>query len=193
MLALIALPAYSSTATSFTLDIPTNGSGSSFSSTSGTALVNGITWGGSQNLSITSSEQPVIAFGDAGSPSLSLTNTSGTSFFSGVASGLSLLNATTGLSITGTQTSSILNISFIDSASYVLPTAFFNDLVTDGVLAAGTSDQFQVSGGLSGAAGKVTSSTLELTQVPEPSSMFLFVVGLSVIATVAVRRRYRAA
>jgi hypothetical protein len=191
MLTLIALPAYSNT--SFTLDVPGSGSGSSFSSLSGSVLVNGITYG-SSTLNIPSGEDLVLGFGDASSPSLTLNNTSGTSFFSGVASGLSLLSATTGLSITGTQTSNSLNISFIDSAVYVLPAGFFNDLVADGVLASGTADDFEVSGGLSGAAGSVTSSTLELTQVPpvpEPSSIFLFGSGLLVIAAVAGRRRFR--
>jgi hypothetical protein len=194
MLTLIALPAYSTPVTSFTLDVPGTGSGSSFSSTSGSALINAITYG-SSTLNITSGEDLVLGFGNASSPSLTLTNTSGTSFFSGVASGQSLLSATTGLSITGTQTSTSLNISFTDSTSYVLPAAFFNDLVTAGVLGAGTADAFTLSGGLIGSVGSVTSSTLELSQVsqtPEPSSLFLFGAGLSIVAAMAARRRFKA-
>jgi uncharacterized membrane protein len=197
MLTLLALPAYSTTA--ITLDVPTNGAGSSFSATSGSVLVDAFSYG-SSTLDITSGEDLVLGFVNSSSPSLTLNNTSGaTSFFSGVAPSASLLDATTGLSIMGTQQTSsppsMLNITFTDSTVYVLPTAFVNDLVAHGVLASGTPDEFTVSGSLSGAVGSINSSTVELTQVPaslpESSSMFLFGAELLVIAPIAIWRRLR--
>jgi hypothetical protein len=204
MLALTALPAYADTLLVF--DITGTGT---YTTTGGSFNIGSIVYG-ANTLTIPAADELSIVYATSAGQTVcgsvvcleiinnNTTSNDAGSDFAGVALGTVLYTAApAGLSITGTETigaGGVLNLKVTDTQQAALNANFLTDIKSDGLLPIGTQNSFTILGGIIGSdsygTNYIASDTISLMS-PEPSSMFLFGAGLSVLAAFAGKRRFR--
>ena len=189
MLALTALPAYADTLLVF--DITGTGT---YTTTGGSFNIGSIVYG-ANTLTIPAADELSIVYATSAGQTVcgsvvcleiinnNTTSNDAGSDFAGVALGTVLYTAApAGLSITGTETigaGGVLNLKVTDTQQAALNANFLTDIKIGGIIG---SDSYGTN--------YIASDTISLMS-PEPSSMFLFGAGLSVLAAFAGKRRFR--